>query len=432
MVILLFLFFGIAIAFNCSAQTPVQVCGFLPFQDSIEIVLRKNKDVFWSGTLVNGYFEITVDSMQEGEYSLTWSLPANDIERQLLRRDRNGKAMLVETKSSGITKSIYVNPQESQHYTLRMNGRALPENFARLNRVDLILSHAYGLTIESNSPESRVYNEIRRLNYWYRDTQKRIQDSLYIVSAKVDKIPIDFYNESIRLNDSLNRSESVERSIRIAEENPDVATSLFVFFWIPSEYLSYHEARLWDLLNRIPEDIKQRPLFARASMRLRAAVGLRVGDRIPTIVGETPERAVMDTLQIDYNRSDYTLLEFWATWCVPCREMNPEWNRLLDKYGNLTGGKSLQIVGISLDIDRGHWLGAIEKDSMQKWIHISDLKDGFKGLNATSFGIDFIPFNLLLDQKGRIVQKNIRPEQLRELLETYRISFTQHGTDGRR
>jgi peroxiredoxin len=107
----------------------------------------------------------------------------------------------------------------------------------------------------------------------------------------------------------------------------------------------------------------------------------------------------------------YVLLEFWASWCGPCRGENPNLRRQYALYK----GKGLEIIGVSLDHDKQAWKQAIEKDQLP-WIHVSDLK-GWKNEVASSYGIMAVPANFLIDPSGRIVAQNLRGEALNKKLE---------------
>lgn len=109
-------------------------------------------------------------------------------------------------------------------------------------------------------------------------------------------------------------------------------------------------------------------------------------------------------------RGKYVLLEFWASWCGPCRGENPNLRQQYQLYRN----RGLEIIGVSLDHDKQAWKQAIGKDQLP-WIHVSDLK-GWKNEVSTSYGIMGVPANFLIDPNGKIVAQNLRGEALNKKL----------------
>lgn len=107
-------------------------------------------------------------------------------------------------------------------------------------------------------------------------------------------------------------------------------------------------------------------------------------------------------------RGQYILLDFWASWCAPCRAENPHVVAAWNKYHE----KGFQVVSVSLDSEnaRSKWLKAIYDDGMP-WVHLSDLK-GWKNEAAQMYGVKAIPSNFLIDPNGKIIAKNLRGEAL--------------------
>jgi len=106
----------------------------------------------------------------------------------------------------------------------------------------------------------------------------------------------------------------------------------------------------------------------------------------------------------------YVLIDFWASWCAPCRAVNPDLVKIYDKYGN----KGFTILGVSVDKDREKWLKAIEQDGLQ-WTNVSEA-NGWNEITDL-YGIKAVPQNFLLDPQGIIIDKNIEVQQLDILLE---------------
>ena len=107
-------------------------------------------------------------------------------------------------------------------------------------------------------------------------------------------------------------------------------------------------------------------------------------------------------------KGKYLLVDFWASWCGPCRQENPNVVKAFNAYKD----KGFHILGVSLDQPNAHdkWMKAIHDDKLT-WTHVSDLKF-WKNAIAVQYGIQAIPQNLLLDKEGKIIAKNLRGEDL--------------------
>jgi peroxiredoxin len=130
---------------------------------------------------------------------------------------------------------------------------------------------------------------------------------------------------------------------------------------------------------------------------------LPIGSEAPEIRQQTPDGATFALSQL---RGKYVLIDFWASWCRPCRIENPNVKLVYEKYHK----KGFEILGVSLDRDHAAWLKAIKDDGLP-WKHVSDL--GFwNNAAAQEYGVSSIPFTVLVDREGRIVAKGLRAHDL--------------------
>lgn len=111
-------------------------------------------------------------------------------------------------------------------------------------------------------------------------------------------------------------------------------------------------------------------------------------------------------------KGQYLLIDFWASWCRPCRDENPN---VVNAYQEFHA-KGFDILGVSLDEDKSKWLDAIAKDGLT-WTHVSDLK-GWKSDVAALYSIQSIPSNVLIDKDGKVIAKNLRGPALLDKLES--------------
>ena len=110
-------------------------------------------------------------------------------------------------------------------------------------------------------------------------------------------------------------------------------------------------------------------------------------------------------------KGKYLLVDFWASWCSPCRTENPNVVEAWKKYHK----KGFDILGVSLDRNRDKWIEAIDKDDLT-WNHVSDLQY-WSNAAAKLYGVNLIPANVLLDPEGIIIGRNLKGEDLQLELE---------------
>ena len=122
--------------------------------------------------------------------------------------------------------------------------------------------------------------------------------------------------------------------------------------------------------------------------------------------GEAPDFTLAShrgpNMRLQEQRGDVIMLNFWASWCGPCRRENPNVKNLYDQYG----GEQFEILSVSLDNNKARWEGAIKQDKMN-WLHVSDLKK-WQSVAASDYGVKSIPFTVLVDPEGKIIATKLR------------------------
>ena len=133
-----------------------------------------------------------------------------------------------------------------------------------------------------------------------------------------------------------------------------------------------------------------------------------IGKKLKTFTAQDPEGRLVSFPAM---KAAYILVDFWASWCLPCRKENPHLKEVYKKYQD----KGLEIVGFSLDDQKENWIAAIKKDEIT-WLNLSDLKGWGKSEICNELGVNNVPMNLLLDKDKKVIARNLRGNDLNRFL----------------
>lgn len=224
------------------------------------------------------------------------------------------------------------------------------------------------------------------------------------------------YNEAARQGDSVKMKEldmkmedldktHKENLLSFAKENP----SSFVSPYIAMRHSYELElSELKEIMAGLDSKVKESPFSKRLAERITTLENVEVGKVAPDFTMNDPDG---NPVTLSSLRGKVLLVDFWASWCGPCRRENPNVVKAYNQFKD----KGFDILGVSLDKDKASWKSAIEEDKLT-WTHVSDLQY-WNNAVSNLYGVMAIPSNVLIDKDGVIIGRNLTGEELTKKLE---------------
>ena len=188
----------------------------------------------------------------------------------------------------------------------------------------------------------------------------------------------------------------------------NITNPVGIHLW-PSNQYSMDLAQLQGLAAKVPAEYQSNEKIANLLKRIDVLAKTAVGQKFTDFTLPSPEGTPVKLSDI-IAKNKYTLIDFWASWCGPCRAEMPNVVAAYKEYNK----KGFGIVGVSLDSDAEAWKKAI-KDMGMTWDHMSDVK-GWQCEGAALYGVNSIPATVLVAQDGTIIERNLRGEAIKEKL----------------
>lgn len=244
----------------------------------------------------------------------------------------------------------------------------------------------------------------------------------WLASKKITNKLNDIEKQSERASES----KDTIQAEKLYEEykKVDSLKTLFAKEWVikhptssVSAYVLYHDVRgktsieaLEIALNKLSPKAKANIFGKEVQAEVNATKVTAIGKIAPVFVqNDTSGKPV----SLRDFQGKYLLIDFWASWCIPCREENPNLIKAFEEFRD----RNFAVLSVSLDSDKDKWLQAIRKDNLV-WTHVSDLKFWDNEV-AKQYNIQSVPYNLLLSPDGIIIAKNLRGEELQKKLSEF-------------
>ena len=361
-----------------------------------KISKMKRTDIFLLVIIILG----CSDPISKNNFSLNLNI-TGELEQKIYLSKRDAGKWVNIDSSSVVTGEIVLNGQikDPEMFYLR-SGQNLTNIFIEAGKITFT-AHAdsinKGITNGSKSQaELDSFNESISLITEQLDT---LYNQYREAAKNDDQVRLEELSELIDTKDE----ERLARTIDYAYANNKSIVSAYLIM-TNNYYLEL--AELDTITSNFDNSIEQTKYVELLLDRIRNLYKVSIGSSFTDFtLNDTTGNPIALSSLIGEN---YLLIDFWASWCGPCRRENPNIVAVYNDYNS----KGFDIIGVSLDTDKNNWIKAIEKDNLT-WSHVSDLQ-GWNNAAGKLYAVNAIPHSIILDKNGTIVAKNLRGEELRD------------------
>lgn len=257
------------------------------------------------------------------------------------------------------------------------------------------------------------YQEFNKLSNSYVELGNELVSTVYSNDNLTEE---EKNNRGKEIRDSLNLIRDKELYLKTIKEKPNSLIALVALFkyagepvWRPRKKIE--PERIETLLNSLSDSLTSYPIVNELRRELKISKSTGIGK--PMIDFTLKDTSGKNVSLSDF-KGNYIFLDFWASWCAPCRREHPNLKQQFLKYKD----ENFVIVSVSLDTEeaRKAWLAAIEKDGVGLWPHLKD-DGGFKGDVANDYYVRSIPTNFLIGPDGKFLDRNLYREELNKKLD---------------
>jgi len=350
----------------------------------------------------------------DGNFKITGTTPDinNGTYVYLQKIDINNQILNVDTTVIKDGKFSFTEDPVENSELMALSFQKIRGNVFFISENEEISIKAYKDSLYTSEVDGGVENDVFKLYYddvvTSNNEKQRLQQEGMAAMQNGDTAKVNIIrNEFEQINEADTR-----RRIKLIKEHPDRFISIISLSeLVGTRAIESSEAEeLFENLDASLKETKKgkrlNEMIAKLKSQEAAAAQAEIGNKAPAFTAPTPEGE--ELALADAMGSKYTIIDFWASWCKPCRQENPNVVSVYNTYHD----KGLNIISVSLDraSAKDKWLAAIENDKMD-WFHVSNLME-WQDPVARKYGVTAIPATYLIDAEGVIIDKNLRGEAL--------------------
>lgn len=364
---------------NQPKEFPITITGQAAINETLVRLINLDQTVVYDSTIVkDNQFTLNTDKISAGFYYLDFN-----------------NSIPVDSNTSGWGHLIDIYIEEGKEYQLIAKDK------------DDILYNNY--TIHSNSEDQNKLNEYRNLSKSSYDSLKQIRERLTVAKNLTQyKEPFyGIYSDSILLVESQMEKNLTSLAHKFIQNNNNTIVIPYLINKMNDLFdnYSFYETAL----NNLNKDYKSKPETKRAFKNIKTASKLHLGTLLPEIVGKDTSG---NSYNYDFSNKKLVLVNFWASWSISSRVVNPELKELHKKYKD----KGFDIISVSMDQTISRWKNAIIKDSLT-WTNICEGVSILESINYERFNTKSLPLNYLVNNEGRIIAKDLDTYSLEKMLQ---------------
>ncbi|MCT4581393.1 MAG: AhpC/TSA family protein [Flavobacteriales bacterium] len=318
---------------------------------------------------------------KKGKFKLQFSVPADKAFYSLSFTPKN-YALLILDSASTSSKITFNSPSTTITKDYEITGSKESEDILKFTTiVNNFQGELNQLKAAYEHPDSAKIGQLKQQELYQGFTQKRNAFVTQHSNSLALLITTAYFNPQTELD----WYKKIEKSLAASVPNSNYHLS------IKAQIQQIEAAKK---ANNKPQRIQQDP---------------NIGQQFSELNFPNPEGEIMT---MEALKGNYVLVDFWASWCKPCRMENPNVVKLYNKYKD----KGFTVYSVSLDTDKNRWKNAIQQDQLTWPNHVSDLK-GWRTQATKTYQFRGIPYTMLVDPKGTIIATKLRGHQLEQQLE---------------